>query len=79
VGFAAETGDPLAEARRKLETKGLDLIVANDVTLPDAGFAVDTNRVTFITAAAPPRALPLQNKLDIGRALVAWLEHAVRS
>jgi phosphopantothenoylcysteine decarboxylase/phosphopantothenate--cysteine ligase len=77
VGFAAETGDPLAEAQRKLETKGLDLVVANDVTLPGAGFAVDTNRVTFIAAAAPPRALPLQSKLDIGRALVAWLEHAL--
>jgi phosphopantothenoylcysteine decarboxylase/phosphopantothenate--cysteine ligase len=76
VGFAAETGDPLAEARRKLASKGLDLIVANDVTQPDAGFAVDTNRVTFISAAEPPRALPLQSKLDVGRALVAWLEQA---
>ena len=49
VGFAAETGDPLAEAQRKLTSKGLDLIVANDVTRPDAGFEVDTNLVTFLT------------------------------
>jgi phosphopantothenoylcysteine decarboxylase/phosphopantothenate--cysteine ligase len=74
VGFAAETGDPLAEARRKLEAKGLDLIVANDVTQPDAGFAVDTNRVILLPAAGQPQPLPLQSKLDVGRALVAWLE-----
>ena len=74
LGFAAETGDPLAEARRKLESKGLDLIVANDVTQPDAGFAVDTNRVTLISATEPPTALPLQSKLDVGREIVLWLE-----
>ncbi len=74
VGFAAETGDPLAEAQRKLTSKGLDLIVANDVTRPDAGFEVDTNLVTFITASEPPCALPLQSKLDVGRAIVSWLE-----
>ena len=74
VGFAAETGDPLSEARRKLESKGLDLIVANDVTQPDAGFAVDTNRVTFVSAAEPPRPLPLQSKLEVGRQIVLWLE-----
>jgi len=74
VGFAAETGDPLSEAQRKLESKGLDLIVANDVTLPDAGFAVDTNRVTFLTAREPPRAWPLQSKLAVGHQIVVWLE-----
>lgn len=74
VGFAAETGDPLAEAQRKLAAKGLDLIVANDVTRPDAGFAVDTNRVAFVSATEPPAALPLMSKLDVGRAIVAWLE-----
>lgn len=80
VGFAAETGDPQAEALRKLEAKGLDLIVANDVTQPDAGFAVDTNRVTFLSAAEPPHALPLQSKLEVGHAIIAWLEqHAQRT
>ena len=74
VGFAAETGDPLAEAQRKLASKGLDLIVANDVTQADAGFAVDTNRVTLVAAGEAPAALPLQSKLDVGRAIVAWLE-----
>ena len=79
VGFAAETGDPLAEAQRKLTSKGLDLIVANDVTRPDAGFEVDTNLVTCLTPSEPPRALPLQSKLDIGRAIVDWLEQRERA
>ena len=74
VGFAAETGDPLAEAQRKLDAKGLDLIVANDVTQPDAGFAADTNRVTLLSAGEPPVALPLQSKLDVGREIVSWIE-----
>jgi len=78
VGFAAETGDPLAEARRKLEAKGLDLIVANDVTLPDAGFAVDTNRVTLVSASEAQEALPLMSKLDVGREIVRWLERHTR-
>ena len=79
VGFAAETGDPLAEAQRKLESKGLDLIVANDVTQPDAGFAVDTNRVTLLAKSEPPASLPLLSKLDVGREIVAWLERRSRS
>ena len=77
VGFAAETGDPQAEALRKREAKGLDLIVANDVTQPDAGFAVDTNRVTFLSATEPPRALPLQSKLEVGHAIIDWLEQRI--
>jgi phosphopantothenoylcysteine decarboxylase/phosphopantothenate--cysteine ligase len=78
VGFAAETGDPLAEAQRKLESKGLDLIVANDVTQPDAGFAVDTNRVTLLSATEPTIALPLLSKLEVGREIVLWLERRSR-
>lgn len=49
VGFAAETNDLETEARAKLERKGLDLIVANDVTQPGAGFASDSNAVILIT------------------------------
>ncbi len=48
VGFAAETGDPVAAARRKLEAKKLDLVVANDVSRPDAGFAVDSNQASLV-------------------------------
>jgi phosphopantothenoylcysteine decarboxylase / phosphopantothenate---cysteine ligase len=49
IGFAAETNDLEANARDKLKRKGLDLIVANDVTQEGAGFGVDTNIVTLIT------------------------------
>lgn len=49
VGFAAETQDTIDAARAKLATKGLDAIVANDVSQADAGFDVDTNRVVWIT------------------------------
>ncbi|MBO8168157.1 MAG: bifunctional phosphopantothenoylcysteine decarboxylase/phosphopantothenate--cysteine ligase CoaBC [Thermoanaerobacteraceae bacterium] len=48
VGFAAETNDLLANARDKIEKKNLDLIVANDVSRPDIGFASDDNQVTFL-------------------------------
>jgi phosphopantothenoylcysteine decarboxylase/phosphopantothenate--cysteine ligase len=48
VGFAAETGS-LDRAREKARTKGVDLLVANDVTEPGAGFGMDTNRVALIT------------------------------
>jgi len=50
VGFAAETHDVVARAQAKLAAKRCDLIVANDVSRPDAGFEVDTNAVTFVTA-----------------------------
>lgn len=57
VGFAAETERVLEHAREKLERKGLDAIVANDVTAPGAGFGTDTNRVTVLTRAGSPREL----------------------
>ena len=74
VGFAAETGDPLPEARRKLAAKGLDLIVANDVSRVDSGFAVETNRVTLIGAEGTFAPLPLMAKLDVAREIVRWCE-----
>ena len=49
VGFAAETEDVVANAREKLERKGCDLVVANEVGGPDGGFAADTNRVTLVS------------------------------
>ena len=73
VGFAAETGEPTAEAARKLREKGLDLIVANDVTAPGAGFAHDTNRVTLLYPDGRREPLPLLPKLDLARRLIALL------
>jgi phosphopantothenoylcysteine decarboxylase/phosphopantothenate--cysteine ligase len=65
VGFAAETNDVLRHARAKLERKGLDAIVANDVTLAGAGFDTQTNVVTIITRAQDePIELPQMSKLE---------------
>ncbi len=64
VIFAAETDDVLANARGKLARKNADMVVANDVTRPDAGFGVDTNAVTLITRD-DARALPLMSKREV--------------
>jgi phosphopantothenoylcysteine decarboxylase/phosphopantothenate--cysteine ligase len=69
VGFAAETEDLLANAQRKLERKRLDLIAANDVTATDAGFAVDTNRVTLLGVDGAIEALPLMTKHEVAEAI----------
>lgn len=79
AGFAAETGDPLPEARRKLAEKGLDLIVANDVSRPDAGFAAETNRVTLLAPGAEPLALPLMSKREAAGRIVAFISAAAFS
>jgi phosphopantothenoylcysteine decarboxylase/phosphopantothenate--cysteine ligase len=65
VGFAAESQDLIDNARTKLEEKGLDLIVANDITGADSGFAVDTNRVTLIHADGAKEELPLLSKAEV--------------
>ncbi|MEG2062578.1 MAG: phosphopantothenoylcysteine decarboxylase [Kiritimatiellia bacterium] len=73
VGFSAETGDPIAEATRKLHEKKLDLIVANDVTAVGSGFAVETNCVTLLFPDGRIVSLPLQSKLDVARAILSQL------
>ena len=70
VGFAAETEDLLDNARVKLERKGMDMVVANDASAADAGFGVDTNRVTLLTAAGDAQALPLLPKEEVARHIV---------
>jgi phosphopantothenoylcysteine synthetase/decarboxylase len=74
VGFAAETGDPVAEATRKLTAKGLDMIVANDVSRPDAGFEVETNAVTFIEPHGATRHIETAPKAEIAAEIVRWVE-----
>jgi phosphopantothenoylcysteine decarboxylase/phosphopantothenate--cysteine ligase len=69
VGFAAETQDLVSRARAKLERKRLDLIVANDVSAEDAGFDVDTNRVTLIGGDGATE-LPLLAKDDVADAVL---------
>ena len=65
VGFAAETEDLEANALKKLQEKRFDLICANDVTAKDAGFGVDTNRVTILDRHGGREELPLMPKYDV--------------
>ena len=74
VGFAAETNDVVAEARRKCREKNLDMIVANDVTEKGSGFGVDTNRVTLVRKDGSVERLPLMTKLAVARRIVRECE-----
>ena len=65
VGFAAESENIVANARQKLEEKQLDIIVANDITDKDSGFAVDTNKVTLIDRNGKVEDLPLLTKREV--------------
>ena len=65
VGFAAESEDLTANARAKLIAKDLRLIVANDITAQDAGFAADDNRVTILDREGGEQRLPLMSKYDV--------------
>ena len=76
VGFAAETEDVIAGARRKLEGKRVDLVVANDVSADDSGFAVETNRATLVSAEGD-ESLPLQSKTALARTILDRLGSSV--
>jgi phosphopantothenoylcysteine decarboxylase/phosphopantothenate--cysteine ligase len=65
VGFAAETEDLIANARKKLKEKHLDLVVANDVSRSDSGFEVETNRVVIIDSQGKVDRLPLKSKEEV--------------
>lgn len=65
VGFAAESGDPVANARKKLVAKKLDIIVANDITDPASTFGSDTNKVTIISKDGKEKSLPLLPKSEV--------------
>jgi len=65
VGFAAETNDVVGYARSKMEKKGLDMVVANDITAAGAGFNTDTNIATILTRQGGEIELPLMSKRDL--------------
>jgi phosphopantothenoylcysteine decarboxylase/phosphopantothenate--cysteine ligase len=73
VGFAAETHDVVAEARRKLREKHLDLIVANDVTAPGAAVGGDTNVVHLLDTADLDEPLPQLPKEEVASRILDWL------
>ncbi len=78
VGFAAESQDLVENAREKLKRKGLDLIAANDISATDAGFAVDTNRVTLIDSEDAVQALPLLSKSEVAEVVLDRVERMLK-
>jgi phosphopantothenoylcysteine decarboxylase / phosphopantothenate---cysteine ligase len=75
VGFAAETEDLMNNAEKKLRQKRLDFICANDVSAPDAGFAVDTNRVTMLFKDGRREELPLMSKREVAEKILDSVEN----
>ncbi len=75
IGFAAESSDLIANARAKLRAKALDMIVANDISAQDAGFNVDTNRVTLLYASGEriQEELPLLTKAQVAQVVIERL------
>jgi phosphopantothenoylcysteine decarboxylase/phosphopantothenate--cysteine ligase len=73
VGFAAETTDVIAYAQQKLQQKGADLIVANDVSRSDAGFDVDTNAVSLVSSNGVEE-VPLQSKDGVAAKILDRVE-----
>jgi phosphopantothenoylcysteine decarboxylase/phosphopantothenate--cysteine ligase len=76
VGFAAETGS-LGRAADKLQRKGVDLLVANDVQEAGAGFGTDTNRVTILAADGSIDELPILTKREVADRLLDRLAPAL--
>ncbi len=74
VGFALETDAPVANGRRKLRAKDLDLLVVNDATEPGAGFDVDTNRVTLLSRGGAAEELPLLSKREVAARILDRIE-----
>jgi len=78
VGFALETSDGIKNAKEKLKSKDLDLVVLNDAKEPGAGFGVDTNRVTVIGRNGKQQDLQLMSKTDLAEALLDRVEEELR-
>jgi len=70
VGFAAESEDVVSNAKKKLRDKNLDLIVANDITAPDSGFAVETNIAALINRTGKVVQLPLLTKRELAERVI---------
>jgi phosphopantothenoylcysteine decarboxylase/phosphopantothenate--cysteine ligase len=70
VGFAAESDDLISNARKKLERKGVDLLVANDIKAKDAGFESPNNRVTILDSKGAQETLELSSKVRVGEYII---------
>ena len=78
VGFSAESENLLANAKAKLQGKGLDLIVANDITEPDSGFGAETNKVALIGRDLQVEELPLMSKYEVGNRVLDRVQALLR-
>ncbi|MCH7605910.1 MAG: bifunctional phosphopantothenoylcysteine decarboxylase/phosphopantothenate--cysteine ligase CoaBC [Chloroflexi bacterium] len=79
VGFAAESENLVPNAKAKVSGKGLDLIVANDITDPESGFGSDTNRVTLISRDLQVEELPLLTKYEVSHRILDRVRDLFRS
>ena len=70
MGFSAESQNLVENAKVKVKSKGLDLMVANDITEPNSGFGADTNRVSLIDRELNVEDLPLLSKYDVSNRIL---------
>jgi phosphopantothenoylcysteine decarboxylase/phosphopantothenate--cysteine ligase len=73
VGFAAESRDLLENSLSKLKSKELDMVAANDISSSDAGFGVDTNRITLLFRDGSQAPLPLMSKSEVAENIIAHI------
>jgi phosphopantothenoylcysteine decarboxylase/phosphopantothenate--cysteine ligase len=78
IGFAAQSGNPVERGRQKLRAKNVDMIVANDISRPDAGFDVATNAATLITAAGD-EDFPLGPKTELAARILDRAEKMLQT
>ena len=74
VGFAAESHDVIEAARRKIERKGCDLLVANDISRENIGFDSDSNAVVFVWPGGEIQELPILSKTEVAAQLLDHVE-----
>ena len=74
IGFAAESKDLKVNAREKLNEKNMDMIIANDISDPQAGFLVDTNKVLLMYSDGSTEQLPMMSKNDVAEKVIQHLQ-----
>ncbi|KAF0426657.1 bifunctional phosphopantothenoylcysteine decarboxylase/phosphopantothenate--cysteine ligase CoaBC [Pediococcus acidilactici] len=78
VGFAAETDDLLKNATQKMQRKGLDMVVANDVGDPEIGFNVDDNAVTILRPGQASKTIAKQSKTMIAKSILEMVSQELK-
>jgi len=74
IGFAAESKNLKVNAREKLNEKNMDMIIANDISDPQAGFIVDTNKVLLMYSDGSTEQLPMMSKIDVAEKVIQHLQ-----